>query len=51
MAHGRQFIGVGHAHDHVRCPGKSPHVSEARINPTYRATVDYVHESLNVRVR
>ena len=51
MAHGRQFVGVGHAHDHVGCPGKSPRVSEARIDPTYQATVDYVHESLNVGVR
>ena len=51
MAHGRQFMGGCHAHDHVGCPGKSLHVSEARIDTTYRATVDYVHESLNVRVR
>ena len=44
MAHGRQFIGVGHAHDHMGRPGKSPCVSEARIDPAYRATVDYLHK-------
>ena len=51
MAHGRQFVGVGHAHDHVGCPGKSPRMSQARIDPTYRATVDYLHKLSNVRVR
>jgi len=51
MAHGRKFIGVGHAYDHMSCPGKSPRVSEARIDPTYRATVDCSHDSLNIRVR